>query len=267
MDEPRPTRPLRRWLLQFSAVLLIGAALVGGLAWLVHAARDTIWASPRYQVAFADIDCNPQSPLTRSEFLDEVQYLAEMPDRFSLVEDGLEEKLRVAFTKHPWVRSVRVTLKAPHTVSLAITYRQPVLAVAVAEQPLRAVDQDGVLLPQKALIPPTLLTLEKAPRPKGAAGQPWGDPVVELAAKTAHLIAAQDAPPLTRLEWSADGLVLWGRDFKALWGRSPADAARLDRLRDAVDKLERLPRWSPWMHEVDLREREVVVRTVVRESR
>src|SRR5207244_3915425 len=119
----------------------------------------------RYQVALADIECNPPPTLTRSEFLDEVQYLSGISDRLSLLDEDLEEKLRVAFGKHPWVRSVRVALKPPDGVSLTITYREPALAVAAPEQGSpRVVDKEGVLLPQRASIPAGLLTLEKAPR-------------------------------------------------------------------------------------------------------
>src|SRR5207245_982178 len=121
LPEPPPVVPqrrLRRWLLQFLAVLFVGGALLAGLAWLVHGLREWIHDSDRYQVALADIDCNPPPPLTRTEFVDEVQYLSGIPDHLSLVDDGLEEKLRLAFAKHPWVRSVRVALKPPGGVSL-----------------------------------------------------------------------------------------------------------------------------------------------------
>jgi len=137
--------------------------------------------------------------------------------------------------------------------------------VTPEQGPPRAIDKEGVLLPQKAQIPLGLLTMEKTPRPKATAGQLWGDPVVERAAALADLLASQDwRARVSRLEWSADGPVLWGRDFKVLWGRQLADQTALNRLRESLDRLEPLPQGSPWLYEIDLRQTDAIVRTTVR---
>ena len=73
--------------------------------------------------------------------------------------------------------------------------------------------------------------------------------------------------PLTHLEWTGDGLVLWGRDFKVLWGKTAVYGPKLPQLRETLDRLGRLPRWSPWIHEIDMRPGgDPVVRTVVRDG-
>src|SRR5207249_2853426 len=83
---------------------------------------------------------------------------------------------------------------------------------------LRAVDSKGILLPKKVPIPNDVLVLEKAPIPIGAAGKPWGDPLVHLAAFTIWTIDWFDVREsarkvysklrLTHLEWTPDGLLL-----------------------------------------------------------
>src|SRR5205823_3327632 len=131
---PEPTAPprrLRRWLLQFLAAVLGCGLLVAGMAWLVPVVREMIQGGERHQAAFADIECNPPSPLTRGEFLDDVQFYSELPDRFSVLEPGLESKLQAGFARHPWVLSAVATLRPPHGVTLTVVYREPALAVTV----------------------------------------------------------------------------------------------------------------------------------------
>jgi hypothetical protein len=268
LDEPPPPprpRRLRRFLLQFTAAVLAAALVLAVVALLVPAARDFLLGRDRYQIAFADVDCNPPAPLTRSEFLDEVQYYSRQPDRFSLLEPSLDARLADAFRQHPWVRGASAEV---HTggVRVTVEYRQAVLAVMGRDLQVRAVDRDGVMLPKKASIPAGAPTLEGAPPARGDAGQPWGDPVVELAAKSAELLTAD--LKLTRLQWTPDGLVLWGADFKALWGKEATDLpGRADRLRGALAGRASLPRWGPWLHEIDLRPgADPVIRLIVREK-
>jgi hypothetical protein len=275
-DEPPPQAPpasrpsLRRWLWQ--AALLAGAValLLGGLMWLGQYARDQIWDRERFQVAFADIDCQPPPGVDRGDFLDEVLYHARCPERFSILEDGLADKLKQYFTRHPWVAQVdKVELRPPHAVRVLVTYRQAVLAIIVPPEyagtnftgdkklPVRGVDHDGVLLPKKAPIVAGLAVLDKAPPPSGPVGQRWGNALVEAAAQTAVLLAPhQKKLELTRMALTPEGLVLSKPCVKVLWGQ-PGGAGevamdiKLQRLLEAFAALKQQS--QPEMVEIDLR--------------
>src|SRR5262249_62336389 len=105
-----------------------------------------------------------------------------LPARFPLLADGVPERLPAAFAQHPWVARVDgVELAPPRTVRVRLAYRQPALAVEVTPDlagavtspvPLRAADEQGILLPKRASIPDDLPVLRHAPRPTGPAGQP-----------------------------------------------------------------------------------------------
>jgi hypothetical protein len=291
LDEPSPPPPasivrrlVRRWLVQIAVLLLfVGLALVG-VIWLGSYAREQLREHERFQVYFGDIDCNPPPPLKRPEFLDEVQYLSQLPERFSIFEEGLSDRLREGFTKHPWVAKVaRVEVSPPREVRVTLEYRQAALAVVVtpdlagegvdgsAEKPsLRAVDERGVLLPKKVPLAADLPVLYRAPRPAGGAGQPWGDPGVAAVARAAVLLKQQLARgKIKALTWADDGLTLWGPGYRVLWGRlepsksaEAASAVKEQRLAEVLAKGEPWT-WWPWMHEYDLRPREATVERLV----
>ena len=263
---PRPAqlrRLLARWMLQGLAALVLLGVVLAGLLWIGAYARDQVRQQERYQTTFADIDCNPPPGLERDEFLEQVQYYASA-GCFSVLDDDLPVLLKTGFGRHPWVARVdKVDVLPPHTVRVAVAYRQVALAVVVApdlaaplsgpnkNQPLRAVDAYGVLLPKKAPIPQGLPVLDSAPRPTGAEGKPWGDPIVEAAARTAVLLQPHwQRLELARMTATPLGLVLWGKDVKVLWGLDqPGQAAptvKLERLLKALDREER-PR------EIDIR--------------
>jgi hypothetical protein len=244
------------------------ALVLGGLIGLGHYAREQIRDGERYQLAFTDIDCQPPPGMERGEFLDEVLYHARCPERFSILEDGLADRLRRDFAQHPWVAQVdKVEVRPPHTVRVNLTYRQAVLAVVVPAElagvrhptklPIRGIDAQGVLLPKKAPIATALPVLKEAPRPAAPAGQAWGEARIEAAAHTAALLLPHQ--PTLRLTWmtlAPQGLVLWGPGFKVLWGQSNAagEAAaevKLERLLQARAAPEPSPGW--WMVELDVR--------------
>jgi hypothetical protein len=254
---PSVVRPLlRRWLLQILVLLVVVGLTFGGLLWLGAFAREQIRGRERYQVVLIEIECVPPPGLKREEFLEEVAYHARLPERFSILEEGLTDKLTAAFAKHPWVAKVeRVELTPPRRVGVVLTYRRPVLAVLPPDHAVRAVDEQGVVLPKTAATA-DLLMLCRSPAPTGPAGQPWGDPTVAAAARAAILLQPRmQRLLLTALTWTPDGLVLWALDAKILWGRDgePAAAVKAQRLLDALQTCEPLSSWGPWMHEFDLR--------------
>ncbi|MFM8415694.1 MAG: hypothetical protein ACKOCX_13355 [Planctomycetota bacterium] len=114
----------------------------------------------------------------------------------------LARRLARAFDIHPWVREVvRVSLRHPAGATVEVRCREPVAMVGVPGG-LLAVDAEGVVLPSDGF------TAEAAARypkvsgitsgPRGAAGFPWGDPLVEEAAALAAVIGP---------EWRSLGLV------------------------------------------------------------
>lgn len=212
------------------AVLAALAVFLGGLLWLGRLALDRVRGLDRYTVAFADIDCPAPPGQKRAGFLEEVQYLAGMPDRLRLLEDGLAERLAAAFGRHPWVETVgRVEVVPPRQVRVELAFRTPVLVVAVSQAaggalvPGRVVDRQGVLLPRSAPVARGLPVLRgNFPAPAGPPGTPWGDPAVTAAARTAaYLRPYRDRLNTTDVQVTEEGIVLSGPLTRVFWGRPP----------------------------------------------
>jgi hypothetical protein len=137
----------------------------------------------RYSVDFLDIQCTPLPKQERAEFLSEVQYLANMPNRVRILDDQLVPRLADAFAHHPWVEKVeRVQVTPQPAVQVQLTLRRAVLAVSDGNQ-LRAVDRNGVLLPATAITCGLPLFAGQARAAAGPAGTSWGDAAVEDAAR------------------------------------------------------------------------------------
>jgi hypothetical protein len=180
---PEPTAWYKSWLLKSTVLLLLVALFLGGVIWAGRWGLEQLQGSNRYNVAFADIECEPPVGMDRQKFLDEVRYYEpRFPERLGLLDESLSPHLRQGFAKHPWVEKVDdVTIKPPKQIIVKLTPRAPVLAVHFAGEVL-AVDRTGVLLPKNA---PTLglpMFDGDARAPKGI-GQRWGDPNVEAAAR------------------------------------------------------------------------------------
>jgi hypothetical protein len=162
-----------------ASVLLLTVAILG------KQARESLRQEDRYLISFAAIDCVPPPGLERPDFLNEVQYLAGLPERLSLLDDELASRLRAAFARHPWVRNVEdVEIAPPRRVHVRLRYRVPVLAVNWSGR-LRAVDAASVLLPATANTQGLPVFRGTPAPPAGPAGTRWGDPAVEAAARSA----------------------------------------------------------------------------------
>ncbi len=150
-------------------------------------AFEQVHRHDRYKIRLADIECVPPDGMSRVDFLDEVQYLANLPAELRLLDDELPEQLAGAFARHPWVMSVnRVQVLPGNRLHVELKYRRPVLAVMWDGQ-LRAVDAGGVLLPENAAAAGLPLFTGRARPPQGPVGVSWGDPAVLAAAqKAAH---------------------------------------------------------------------------------
>jgi hypothetical protein len=230
---------LRQLGLPVLAAAVLVAALLGA-GWL---ARAGLRQDERYIIAFADIDCPPPPGQDRGDFLGEVQYLAGLPDRLSLLDDDLAERLHQAFGRHPWTASVtRVEVVLPRQVRVELVYRTPVLAVPLPSRSTagaRVVDRDGVLLPVRAAAPglPILVRRESLKSPAGLPGTPWGDATVAAAARIAAVLQPhEDRLRVTALEPRGSEWVLTTARGRILWGRPPgqelAEEATAEQKRD-----------------------------------
>jgi hypothetical protein len=171
------------WLLKPLGVSLGLGLLLAGLILLGQMAWQHIRHHDRYTVAFTDIECTPPPGRDRMDFLEEVQYLAAVPERLRLLDDDLPARLARAFTRHPMVdKVIEITLTPPRQVRVRLAYRTPVLAVAVSGE-LRAVDAQGVLLPRDTPTRGLPVYEGQAAPPQGPAGSRWGDAGVEAAAR------------------------------------------------------------------------------------
>ena len=181
---------MRRWVGRILVLVLGVAGFFAVLFLLGHWADVGVLRNQeRYLVAVADIACPTPPGLEKADFLEQVRYYSHaqpanrLPERFSILEDGLEAKLTRAFAAHPWVEKVeQVALQPPRAVEVKLTFRTPVLAVTVAGQ-TRAVDGHGILLPKSAPTADLPLYAGRAAPPRGGEGSPWGDPKVEQRAR------------------------------------------------------------------------------------
>jgi hypothetical protein len=267
--------PGRRWLLQAGLPVVAGAALLAALLLGGTQALDRLRHAGRYRAAFADIACAPPAGLARAEFLAEVQYLANLPDRLELLDEGLPQRLSAAFAAHPWVAEVRrVELTPGRQVRVELAYREPVLAVRLPgreEAPCRAVDRDGVLLPVAADCSRLPRLAGEVPAPTAGPGHPWGDAGVLAAARTAAvLLPHRDRLALgeeTSVAAGPDGVVVSAPGVRVVWGSPPG--AEQDGEPAAAVKLRRLldqaaPPGGLAGHEYDLRPAAAAARTPLR---
>ena len=174
-----------KWFFRTALVLIFVAGALAGILYLGNATEQDLTGESRYQFTFHAIQCDPPPGMTRTEFLDEAQYLANAPENWQMLEKAIPSKLADTFSVHPWVKKVqRVKIEPPKTVLVHLIYRRPVLVVKW-NGGTRVVDAEAVLLPTSA---PTdglsVFTGTPAP-PNGAAGTVWEDPAIIEAAKTA----------------------------------------------------------------------------------
>jgi hypothetical protein len=265
---------MRGRLLQALAPLVAGLLLLAGVVAAGRWARGRLEQQDSWSVAFADIDCVPPEGLTREEFLGEVQFLADHPDRLVLLDPTLPDHLAQAFAAHPWVEQVRhVGVLRDRGVRVEVEYRRAVLAVCLpADHPLaggsvflpawsgmgrnalvpcRAVDREGLLLPARATRAGLPLLHADVAAPTGAPGTPWGDARVRAAAAAAAFLEPhREGLGLADADWEAEGetLILSRPRLRIVWGRAPGReepgeapaSVKLQRLRAYLDQKRSL---------------------------
>jgi hypothetical protein len=171
------------WLLKTTLLLAFVILVLGGLVWAGRWGTEQLRGRPRYDVAFAEIECDPPVGMDRHKFLDEVRYYARsLPERLHLLNEDLPQQLREGFAMHPWVEKVdAIEIAPPKRVIVKLTHRTPVLAVPYGAE-LYAVDRHGVMLPNNAPTRGLPVYDGDAARPAGV-GKRWGDANVEAAAR------------------------------------------------------------------------------------
>ncbi len=195
--------------------VLVVAGFSGG-AWAVwrHVEKH-VENSPEYSVSVEQITINDgQKPpeWVRSDIRAEAFRTASPPDRpLSSLDDGLAQRIAMAFMLHPWVAKATVTKRAPARVYVNIVYRRPVCMVEVANGAavdLLPVDGEGVWLPGEDFSPkqkesyPCLAGIDR--RPIQPVGHPWGDArVVDGAAIAAALLPVWEQLRLYRIQPAA----------------------------------------------------------------
>src|SRR5262245_60875772 len=133
-DERPAGRRARRWLLQSLMTLCLGGGLLAAIILLGRWGLESLRGKVRYAVTIADVECQAPPGLSRAEFLEEVRYLAQMPERIDLLEAGLANQLTRAFAQHPWVDKVEsLEVEPSRKIQARLSFRRPVLAVRTAE--------------------------------------------------------------------------------------------------------------------------------------
>jgi hypothetical protein len=213
---------MRSRMTQVLVPIVAAGLLVLGLIAVGKAARDRLRQESRYTFGITDIDCPEPPGLRRDEFLAEVQYLANLPDRLPSLDEDTAARLAGAFAQHPWVEKVEeVCILPPDRARVRLAFRTPVLVVPQPTGP-RVVDGRGVLLPAAAPSD-NLPTLQgEIASPAGLAGSLWGDASVSAAAAVVDTLR----PHRERLELTGcevrDGIVELncGR-IRVVWGSAP----------------------------------------------
>ncbi len=240
MRRARKARTSLRWLLQLGLPLLAGAMLFVGVFYSGRLLGERLKGQDKVVLYFSDLECESPPGLSHAEFLHEVQYLADLPDRLELLEGETPARIARALALHPWVAKVKqVKLSSMGAVRAELVFREPILA---AGAPARVVDGSGILLPRGASTKGLPLLTTKVVPPDGPPGKPWADVRVQAAAQVVGLLRPRlDALGLTACRVSVrDGEVTLETDrCRLLWGRPP-EQEKVDEAQ-AVTKLRRLP--------------------------
>lgn len=255
-----PLRRLPTSAVRVVVVVFVVTSVIAALVALNFLARSRLRGHEGQTIAFSEIECSPPTAIDCGRFLGEVQYLNELPDRVDLLDQDLPSRLAAAFARHPWVGEVnRVEVVPPRRIALRLTFRQPVLAVAVSAEdgkrlgglcsiempaaksgalttPGRTVDRHGVLLPVETTVKGLPLLRSAVPAPAGPPGTSWGDAAVEAAARIADLLQPhQDRLNLWYIDAAVDGLTLTTpAGSRVLWGH----AAGAEKAEEALAEVK-----------------------------
>lgn len=261
---PRFQKPL---ILIFGLAVFFAAVLALG-----KYTREGIRDSDRFAAVFTQVDCSPPPNQSVAEFLAEVQYLSELPDRLPILDKDLPDNLAAAFRRHPWVLKVEgVTVLPSRRLEVRLKFRRPVLEVFTTGRVVQDssadetnagtsgtldvkswfVDGAGIVLPRRKGFE-QLPKLHTTSLPTQGSGNSWGNGGVEAAARLADFLRNHQGT-LHIEEYqvnSTDLILLTSSGSRVEWGHAPgleeSDEAKAER------KLERILHYCRNHSSIDL---------------
>jgi hypothetical protein len=212
---------MKRWIVPIVLPVCGSALVLAGVILGGQALRARLRQHDRYTTAFADIECPTPVVMRREQFLEEVRKGADLPERLPVLDEGLADRLKAAFAKHPWVEQVeQVQIGRDRKIEIDLRFRTPALAVPLADGTC-AVDAHGILLPANANVVGLPVWRGPSGLPAGKTGEYWGDAALEGTAEAVgvlrpyqermHLAAALTANGEVVITTSNGSRVLWGR--------------------------------------------------------
>ena len=241
----------------------------GTLGW--YFAKDRIRSQDQYRLSADKITVSPFPPpdWVSDRFVEEVLETSGLNRAGALLDNTLPLKLTEAFAAYPWVAEVEQVLpQYPSGAKVKLSYREPVALVEIPQRGLFPVDSSGVLLPAEYL---KYLSDTNSDRrnqhffiqgipsmPRGLAGTPWGDPLVQAAAQLAaelsdiaeplklvQIIPAVEATPggariVCRLKTAGGTEVYWG-SFASDDPKTETKKKRLLNLHEQFRSLDNVP--------------------------
>lgn len=179
-------QPSTLWWLACSLLVMVFLPYV---PWLV----PDLSGQPEYQIGWDRVDVTAPPPGVPENIVESIKSAARLPDRFSLLERGLAERISRAMGSHPWIASVsRVEVLRQRRIEISLNFRRPVMLVETSRG-YYPVDSASVLLPPDDF---TAEAVEQFPIvrniksvPQGLPGEWWGDQVVLSSAKLAEALA------------------------------------------------------------------------------
>ncbi|HID23456.1 MAG TPA: hypothetical protein EYP14_13805 [Planctomycetaceae bacterium] len=192
---------------------------------------------PEYLLKATEIETSPPPPWVPPDFVRQAVRRGALPETLSVLDADLTRRVAEAFRMHPWVAKVVSVRKAfPARVFVEVRFREPVAMVRVRNG-VYPIDGQGVLLPPEDF---TVAETRQYPlienivsTPQGAAGTPWGDPVVHGAARLAAVLKpvwhqfglkSIRAPRRTKAQPKMKSLVyqlVTSGGSRIIWGRAP----------------------------------------------
>ncbi len=193
-EKPVPSRNAISWLGRALAAIALGLLAItafGNLLWKQAGAQ--LAYDPRYRLTAESLELSESAAWIHHDLRPEIFAYIEDGKPVSILDEGLTETVFQAATAHPWIAEVHEIRKNfPARLRIVCEYRKSVAMVRVREG-LLPVDVHGILLPTRDFTPqeaaqyPRIEGIDTVP--SNVAGQPWGDPRVEAAAKLAEILA------------------------------------------------------------------------------
>jgi hypothetical protein len=181
--------PFARRIMLAAIVLIV---IIAGSLIMWRKLQFHVAGQPEYLVAAENVEITPPPAWIHTDIKAEVVRDAGLTKKISILDEHAPQRLSEAFALDPWVERVAgVHTSYPAHIRIDLIYRHPVGMVEVSGG-LLPVDAQSVLLPTAGF---SATEAQSYPRiagvttsPLGVLGTPWGDAVVEQAAKVAALL-------------------------------------------------------------------------------